>query len=222
VALRQNVVRHALDAGFARSASEDLALGVTEVAINSVLHGGGGGLMRLWEEDATLICEVSDTGRIDQPLAGRERPQDGQIGGFGLWLANDTSAGIESARSARSSGRTPSRPGSSPSYSFSSRRPRGGGMYARVVRFTDVDPDHLAERLADVEASEGPPVDIPAKGVQILHDPDQRTAVVIQLFETADDVAAAERPLDAMDPAETPGTRSSIDRCEIKAELGPG
>jgi anti-sigma regulatory factor (Ser/Thr protein kinase) len=87
-ALRQNVVRHALDAGFDRSASEDLALGVTEVATNSVVHGGGGGLMRVWEEDATLICEVSDTGRIDQPLAGRERPQDDQIGGFGLWLAN--------------------------------------------------------------------------------------------------------------------------------------
>jgi hypothetical protein len=44
-------------------------------------------------------------------------------------------------------------------------------MYARVVRFTEVDSDHLAERVADVEASEGPPVDIPAKGVQILHDP---------------------------------------------------
>jgi hypothetical protein len=24
-----------------------------------------------------------------------------------------------------------------------------------------------------------------------------------------------------MDPGETPGTRASIDRCEIKAELGP-
>jgi hypothetical protein len=44
--------------------------------------------MRLWEEDATLICEVANTGRIDQLLAGRERPQEGQIGGFGLWLAN--------------------------------------------------------------------------------------------------------------------------------------
>ena len=95
-------------------------------------------------------------------------------------------------------------------------------MYARVVRFTAVDPDHLAGRLADVETREGPPVDVPAKGVQILHDPDQRTAVVIQLFETADDMAAAERALDAMDPAETPGTRASIDRCEIKAEVGPG
>jgi hypothetical protein len=90
-------------------------------------------------------------------------------------------------------------------------------MYARVVRFTDVDADHLAGRLA--EAGEGPPVDIPAKGVQILHDADQGTAVVIQLFETADDMAAAEAPLDAMDPADTPGTRASVDRCEIKADL---
>jgi hypothetical protein len=90
-------------------------------------------------------------------------------------------------------------------------------MYARVVRFTDVDPDHLAGRIA--EAGEGPPVDIPTKGIQILHDADQRTAVVIQLFETADDMAAAEGPLEAMDPADTPGTRASVDRCEIKAEL---
>ena len=65
-------------------------------------------------------------------------------------------------------------------------------MYARVVRFTDVDPDHLAGRLAETETREGPPVDIAAKRIQILHDADQRTAVVIQLFETAEDMAAAE------------------------------
>ena len=93
-------------------------------------------------------------------------------------------------------------------------------MYARVVRFTDVDPDHLAGRLKEID-SEGPPVDITAKGVQILHDADQRTAVVIQLFETADDMAAAEAALDQMDPGDTPGTRASIDRCEVKADLGP-
>jgi hypothetical protein len=92
-------------------------------------------------------------------------------------------------------------------------------MYARVVRFTDVDPEHLSERLAEVEASDGPPVDIPAKGLQILHDPDQRTAIVIQHFQTADDMAAAEGPLDSMDASDTPGTRASIDRCEVKAEV---
>ena len=94
-------------------------------------------------------------------------------------------------------------------------------MYARVVRFTDVDADHIAGRLAEAEEREGPPVDIPAKSIQILHDEDQRTAVVIQLFETGEDMAAAESPLDEMDPNDTPGTRASIDRCEIKAELSP-
>ena len=93
-------------------------------------------------------------------------------------------------------------------------------MYARVVRFTDVDPDHLAGRLEEAEAREGPPVDIPAKGIQILHDEDQRTSVVIQLFETADDMATAEAALDGMDPGDTPGTRASIDRTEVKVELG--
>jgi hypothetical protein len=92
-------------------------------------------------------------------------------------------------------------------------------MHARVVRFTDVDADHLAGRLADAEDREGPPVDIPATKVQILHDADQRTAVVIQLFETADDMASAEAALEGMDPSDTPGTRISVDRCEVKAEL---
>jgi hypothetical protein len=92
-------------------------------------------------------------------------------------------------------------------------------MHARVVRFTEVDPDHMTQLMGDVEAREDPPVDIPIKKIQILHDPDQRTAVVIQLFETADDMAAAEAPLDTMDPGDTPGTRASIDRCEIKGEV---
>ena len=93
-------------------------------------------------------------------------------------------------------------------------------MYARVVRFADVDPDHLAENLAKFEDGP-PPVDIPIKGVQILHDPGQRTAVVVQLFDTAEEMAAAEAVLDAMDPGDTPGTRVSVDRCEIRADLRP-
>ena len=92
-------------------------------------------------------------------------------------------------------------------------------MHARVVRITDVDADHLAGRLADAEERDGPPVDIPATKVQILHDADQRTAIVIKLVETADDMALAEAPLEAMDPSDTPGTRASDDRCEGKAEM---
>jgi hypothetical protein len=95
-------------------------------------------------------------------------------------------------------------------------------MHARVVRFTDVDAEHLARRVAEGESRDGPPVDIQVKEVQILHDADQGTAVVIQIFETAEDMAAAEAALDGMDPSETPGTRASIDRCEVKGTFGGG
>jgi anti-sigma regulatory factor (Ser/Thr protein kinase) len=35
-----------------------------------------------------VICEVRDGGRLDDPLAGRRRPSVAQVGGYGLWLAN--------------------------------------------------------------------------------------------------------------------------------------
>ncbi len=92
-------------------------------------------------------------------------------------------------------------------------------MYARVVRFTDVDPDHIATRLADIEERGGPPEGVPAMGVKFVHDEEQRTAVVVQFFDSAEDMADSEAAFDAMDPSDTPGTRASIDRCEKKLEL---
>ena len=87
-ALREFVTRCATDAGFSRSSTQDIVLAVGEVATNSIVHGGGGGILRVWQEDGGLICEVNDTGRIEDPLVGRMRPEPGQIGGHGLWLAN--------------------------------------------------------------------------------------------------------------------------------------
>ena len=91
-------------------------------------------------------------------------------------------------------------------------------MYARVVRFTDVDPEHIKSRLED-RAEEGPPEGVPATGIQILHDAEQRTAVVVQLFDTAEDMSASEAAFSGMDPSDTPGTRASVDRCEIKVDM---
>lgn len=90
-------------------------------------------------------------------------------------------------------------------------------MYARVVRFTDVDPDHIEKRLKD-RVEEGPPEGVPATGIQVLHDAEQDTAIVVQLFETAEDMSASESALSGMDPSETPGKRVSVDRCEIKVD----
>ena len=91
--------------------------------------------------------------------------------------------------------------------------------YMRVVRFTDVDPEHIASRLKDIEGREGPPEGVTSTGIQFLHDEEQRTVVVIQHFDSADDMASSEAALDGMDPSDTPGTRASVDRCEMKMEL---
>jgi anti-sigma regulatory factor (Ser/Thr protein kinase) len=74
--------------GLELEAREDLLLAVNEIATNSIRHGGGRGVLRAWTEDDTLVFEVRDAGTIHEPLAGRERPDAAQTGGFGLWLAN--------------------------------------------------------------------------------------------------------------------------------------
>ena len=67
-------------------------------------------------------------------------------------------------------------------------------MHVRVVRFTDVTPDKVDELVARIEESDGPPPGVPATGLQLLYDADQGTAVVLQHFDTADDMRAAMRP----------------------------
>jgi hypothetical protein len=43
--------------------------------------------------------------------------------------------------------------------------------------------------------------------------------VVLQHFATAEDMDAGAQAFSAMDAADTPGTRSSVDMCEVKLEL---
>lgn len=92
-------------------------------------------------------------------------------------------------------------------------------MYVRVVRFTDVSAERVAGLQATIEASDGPPPDVPTTGLKMLYDEAQRTAVVLQYFATAEDMDAGAQAFSAMDAAETPGTRASVDMCEIKLEI---
>ena len=92
-------------------------------------------------------------------------------------------------------------------------------MFVRVVRFTDVKPERVQELLARVDESEGPQAGTSATGLQILVDESQGTAVVLQMFDTAEDMKAGDEAFGAMDPSETPGTRVSVDMCELKREL---
>ena len=90
--------------------------------------------------------------------------------------------------------------------------------FVRVVRFTDVEAGRIEARKEQIDESEGPPEGVPATGIQVLHDEEQGTAVVLQFFDSMDDLKTGEEVLGAMDPSETPGTRASVDRCEVKIE----
>jgi anti-sigma regulatory factor (Ser/Thr protein kinase) len=66
----------------------DLVLAVSELASNSMLHAGGRGTVRIWQEPSAMVCEVMDVGRFEEPLLGRVRPAPNKSTGRGLWLVN--------------------------------------------------------------------------------------------------------------------------------------
>jgi anti-sigma regulatory factor (Ser/Thr protein kinase) len=87
-AVRALVSRSAARAGFGSAQVADLAMAANEVAENSLRHGGGSGIVQVWRESDTVICEISDSGVLAVPLAGRVAPGAGIDEARGLWLAN--------------------------------------------------------------------------------------------------------------------------------------
>ncbi|MEV6909934.1 sensor histidine kinase [Amycolatopsis sp. NPDC051071] len=87
-AVRQFAYERAEAGGLGPDRVEDLVLAVAELSANSVLHGSGYGVIRVWREDGHLLCEVIDEGTLSDPLAGRRPASPGQIGGRGLVLVN--------------------------------------------------------------------------------------------------------------------------------------
>jgi anti-sigma regulatory factor (Ser/Thr protein kinase) len=86
--LRSSVARWATDAPLSAERADRLVLSVNELATNSVRYGGGRGVLRMWREEETLLCEVHDRGRIEEPLVGRIAPKPDQLAGRGLWFVN--------------------------------------------------------------------------------------------------------------------------------------
>jgi anti-sigma regulatory factor (Ser/Thr protein kinase) len=87
-AVRELVREHASRAGLGDDPARRMVLAVHEAAANSVRHGGGLGVLRIWVEAGALVCEVTDSGWIAEPLAGRVRPLQRSGGGRGLWIIN--------------------------------------------------------------------------------------------------------------------------------------
>lgn len=90
-------------------------------------------------------------------------------------------------------------------------------MYARVVRFTDVDMSQV-DRIKSEVANNEPPEGMPPTKLQIVLDESQGTAAVLQFYENEADMQKADEVMNAMDGSETPGTRASVDKGEVVVE----
>lgn len=64
----------------------DAVLAVHEVAVNSIVHGGGHGVLHIDQTDDALVFTVEDTdGTGSVPEVGR--PDEHSTSGRGLWIA---------------------------------------------------------------------------------------------------------------------------------------
>ncbi|NRQ36800.1 sensor histidine kinase [Nonomuraea sp. NN258] len=92
--------------GFTGDRLDDVRLTVAELGANSLDHGGGAGELRIWSTGQALVCEVTDSGHITDPLAGRSPVDPRRSGSRGLLIVNllsdlvrvHTRAGLTSIR----------------------------------------------------------------------------------------------------------------------------
>jgi anti-sigma regulatory factor (Ser/Thr protein kinase) len=63
-----------------------LLVAISELATNSLEHGGGRGRVEMWAEGDSVVCVITDRGHILDPQAGRHRPGPMAPRGRGLWV----------------------------------------------------------------------------------------------------------------------------------------
>jgi anti-sigma regulatory factor (Ser/Thr protein kinase) len=87
-AVRLLVAEAATSWGLPADRVEELVLAASELATNSVRHGGGEGTVAVWRDFGGGMLEFSDAGHLADPLAGRRPPHADPDGGRGLYLVN--------------------------------------------------------------------------------------------------------------------------------------
>ena len=91
--VRRAVAFEAEIAGLANDRIPDFVLAVSELAANSVQHGGGAGTVRLWARRGEIVCEIEDHGVLGDSSLGMLALRRGDGGrhlgeaGRGLWIA---------------------------------------------------------------------------------------------------------------------------------------
>jgi hypothetical protein len=89
---------------------------------------------------------------------------------------------------------------------------------ARVVTFSGVSPERIAELKQGMEQGERPE-GLNASEMMVLHDPDSSEAVAIVFFDDAEEYQRGHEVLDAMPAADTPGQRTSVKRYDVAMRM---
>ncbi|WP_214407148.1 ATP-binding protein [Pseudonocardia lacus] len=87
--VRGTVTTVAAAAGLVPEDVADLVLAVNELASNSIEHGPGAGVLRMWDRDGDVVAEVFDGGHMEVPFPGLTLPPPRGERGRGLWLASE-------------------------------------------------------------------------------------------------------------------------------------
>ena len=85
---------------------------------------------------------------------------------------------------------------------------------ARVVTFDGVSADRMQAMTARMQEGEKPE-DLPATEILVLHDPAAERAMVVLFFDSEDDYQRGDAALNAMEPGETPGRRTSVGKYQV-------
>lgn len=101
--LRESVYEAGVAAGLGTQRVTDLVLAVHELAVNSVMHGGGSGTLRVWVEGGALLVEVADQGKFPEEEAAPDDPSDADRrvrpeGGLGLRIVRRACDRVEISR----------------------------------------------------------------------------------------------------------------------------
>jgi len=81
-------------AGLTSARADAVELAISELATNSLQHGGGRGRLDIWANGKSVVCVVTDAGHVD-PGAGQRPPEPGATRGRGLWIVNQVCDEVE-------------------------------------------------------------------------------------------------------------------------------
>ena len=87
-AARRFTAAQARRAGLPQARVDDLVLAVSELTVNTRAHTAGPGTLAIWSTPGRLLCQVTDSGHITDPLAGQVDPGPEAVDHRGLWIVH--------------------------------------------------------------------------------------------------------------------------------------